>query len=87
MIQFFGIGAGKVISGVGDDNITVAANATGNSDITTGDGVDIITLSAQSGIDIVRPGGTSININNKTQIPTRQFYQTKSSILIPIQIN
>jgi len=61
-----GIEAGKVISGVGDDNITVAANATGNSDITTGDGVDIITLSAQSGIDIVRPGGTSININDKT---------------------
>ena len=61
-----GIEAGKVISGVGNDNITVAANATGNSDITTGDGVDIITLSAQSGIDIVRPGGTNININNKT---------------------
>ena len=61
-----GIEAGKVISGVGNDNITVAANATGNSDITTGDGVDIITLSAQSGIDIVRPGGTSININDKT---------------------
>ena len=61
-----GIEAGKVISGVGNDTITVAANATGNSDITTGDGVDIITLSAQSGIDIVRPGGTSININDKT---------------------
>ena len=61
-----GIEAGKVISGVGNDNITVAANATGNSDITTGDGVDIITLSAQSGIDIVRPGGTSININHET---------------------
>ena len=61
-----GIEAGKVISGGGNDNITVAANATGNSDITTGDGVDIITLSAQSGIDIVKPGGTSVNINNKT---------------------
>ena len=61
-----GIEAGKVISGVGNDNITVAANATGNSDITTGDGVDIITLSAQSGIDIVRPGGTNINIKDKT---------------------
>ena len=61
-----GIEAGKVISGVGNDNITVTANATGNSDITTGDGFDIITLSALSGIDIVRPGGTSININNKT---------------------
>ena len=61
-----GIEAGKVISGGGNDNIIVAANATGNSDITTGDGVDIITLSAQSGIDIVKPGGTNVNINNKT---------------------
>ncbi len=61
-----GIEAGKVISGEGNDNIIVAANATGNSDITTGDGVDIITLSDQSGIDIVKPGGTSVNITNKT---------------------
>ena len=61
-----GIEGGKVMSGGGNDNIIVAANATGNSDITTGDGVDIITLSAQSGIDIVKPGGTNVNINNNT---------------------
>ena len=61
-----GIEAGKIISGNGDDIITVAANATGNSDISTGDGVDIITLSSLAGIDIVKPGGTSVNINNKT---------------------
>ena len=61
-----GIEAGKVISGGGDDIITVVASATGNSDITTGDGIDIITLSSLAGIDIVKPGGTSVNINNKT---------------------
>ena len=54
------------MSGGGNDNIIVAANATGNSDITTGDGVDIITLSDQSGIDIVKPGGTNVNINNRS---------------------
>ncbi|MFL2803120.1 MAG: hypothetical protein ACJ0DD_10290 [Paracoccaceae bacterium] len=61
-----GVEAGKVISGGGDDIITVVANATGNSDITTGDGIDIVTLSSLAGIDIVKPGGTSVNINNKT---------------------
>ena len=56
-----GVGSGKVISGAGKDTITVVANATGNSDIRTGDGIDQITLSDLRGIDIVQPGGTRVS--------------------------
>ena len=60
-IVSLGVGAGKVICGAGDDTITVIANAIGNADIRCGDGVDIITLSSQSGTDLVEPGGTSVS--------------------------
>ena len=57
-----GIAGGKVVSGDGDDTITVAAEATGNSDIRTGNGIDLINLSNTKGIDIVDPGGTEVGI-------------------------
>ena len=56
-----GVAAGKVISGSGDDIISIVANATGNADIRSGDGIDIITLSSQKGTDLVQPGGTNIS--------------------------
>ena len=56
-----GVGSGKVISGSGKDTITVVANAIGNADIRTGDGIDEITLSDLRGIDIVQPGGTRVS--------------------------
>ena len=55
-----GVGSGKVISGAGDDTISIAANATGNADIRGGDGVDVITLSSLKGTDVVQPGGTNV---------------------------
>ena len=55
-----GVGSGTVISGAGDDTISIAANATGNADIRGGDGVDVITLSSLKGTDVVQPGGTNV---------------------------
>ena len=59
-----GVGSGKVVSGAGQDTISIVANATGNGDIRSGDGVDTITLSSLKGIDIIQPGGTKVSTIN-----------------------
>ena len=61
-----GDNAGKVVSGAGNDIITLPTNVTGNADIRSGDGVDIITLANAKGIDMINVGGTNINLIDKS---------------------
>ncbi len=65
-IILLGIESGKVDSGGGNDIITVLSNTAAKTDIVSGDGIDTITLSSVSGMDIINPGGTNINLINNS---------------------
>ena len=75
-----GDNAGKVLSGAGNDIVTLPTNVTGSADIRSGDGVDIITLATNNFIDIINTGGTNISSIDKSA-------QTHSEIIADKIIN